>query len=91
MSGSGAAAPLLESERKGEPQKLDGALDVRLRTQKNADPTAFGKDVMRLGSSAGNDLVAQLPWEGDIHQGIPVDVPEFPPADPKLKSAKPVR
>ena len=46
---------------------------------------------MGLTFSAGDDFVAQLPREGDIDQGVPVDVPKLPPADPELKSAEPVR
>jgi len=65
-------------------------LHVSIPPQKHADLPGVRKNVMRFCISGRDNLISHLFWKGDIHQPVPVDVPEFSLAEAELYPSKSV-
>ena len=72
------------------PQQLNRAVYVTGLAQKYADPSAVWQDVVTFRSSRGYQFFANLFCEGDIDEGIAVDVPNFSSVQAILCSAEAV-
>jgi hypothetical protein len=56
---------------------LDGAVDVGWIAKVDADPSGVGKDMVRLGSTAFDEFIAQGDGKRNVNEGVAVDVTEF--------------
>jgi hypothetical protein len=79
---------VLGGEVEGEVEEVDGAVDVGCLVEKNADPAAFGKDVMGFGAAGGDQFIADFLRERNIDQAIAVDVADFASREVVFRAAE---
>jgi hypothetical protein len=72
-------------------QQLNRAVQVRRLAQVYADPAAVWQNVMAFGSSPGYQFFANPFCEGDVDEGIAVDVADFSSTQAILCAAEAVR
>jgi hypothetical protein len=62
---------------KGKAEEFDRLVYVRRLPQINTNPATFGKDVVRLSATSGNQLIANCLRKRNVHQAVAMDVADL--------------
>ncbi len=71
-------------------KQVDRSIHVGRLRQIDADPAAFGKNVVGFGTAGRHQSIADFFRKGDVHQAVAMYVADFSPSEAILRPAEAV-